>query len=177
MFGALFGFIGNLVGSIFSKPKKPAPAPEPQVVKVVETQNKSDLKTLVADSKEAGFNPLTVLKAGGASAFQITQTPFLTTNPEYVNWQANEDYKQRKSAWLGNTIASIGSGISNVYGAYQTQQRRTLENQLLYSEIYRNNSAAQSYSLQPRQALAPSSEWHQASNGQPIALPDGWEAG
>ncbi|MGV0876663.1 hypothetical protein V6767_05915 [Martelella sp. FLE1502] len=62
-------------------------APDPTVIKTVNQYSAIDLKRLVAESEAAGFNPLTVLRAGGAAGYQYTNAPFLATNPEYVDWE------------------------------------------------------------------------------------------
>lgn len=119
MFGALLGLGASLIGGLLSKPKKkPTPppppktvplilaappkgpdiagyingvgdAPDPEIIKNGTQYGAIDFDRLIADSEAAGFNPLTVLRAGGAAGYQVTNIPFLSTNPAYVDWQTD----------------------------------------------------------------------------------------
>jgi len=118
----MWGFFASVavgfLGSLFSRPKKPTPppppprpappppppprpvapaavAPPPQIIKIVETKSSVDYQGLVDSSRAAGFNPLTALRNGGAAGFQVTNTPFLTSNPQFVTWQNRVNNQNR----------------------------------------------------------------------------------
>lgn len=226
MFGFLFGLGASLIGSLISRPKRPAPAPPPppppprppppppppppQIVKVVQTQQKTDLKTLVKDSEEAGFNPLTVLRNGGIAGWQVNQTPFLTSNPAFVSWQQDRNDEQRRyelereyqqqsyghqlqvrqerieydnanRQWFGNFVSGIGGAFGQWGQQQQASRRYKLEDQLLLSEIARNNRSNQQWGQ--NWTRAPSAEWHRPGTGQgavtPLSVPahSEWERG
>lgn len=161
MWGFLLGGALSLIGSLFSKPEPqpapppPPPPPPPQTVVVAEQKNEVDLKKLVKDSEDAGFNPLTVLRNGGVAGYQTTHIPFLTTNPDYVKWEADYNYEVKKTEiawqnrnaekqWMGSLISGVGSMVSDFGQKFNpttmanAEYRRGLENDLIKSEIYRN---------------------------------------
>lgn len=175
MWGFLLGGALSLIGSFFSKPDPqpepppppppPPPAPAPQVVVVEKQTNEVDMKKLVKDSEEAGFNPLTVVRNGGLAGYQVTNVPFLTTNPAFVDWEAknkadtdhyNWEVNKREIAWrnsnaekqwMGSLISGVGGMAMNFAEKYnpltmaRAEERRVLENDLMRSEIMRNNSS------------------------------------
>lgn len=69
----------------------PPPAPAPQIIQTATTENRINLKDFVDESIAAGFNPLTTLRAGVAQGFSQIQTPFLTTNRRYVDWERDQN--------------------------------------------------------------------------------------
>jgi hypothetical protein len=176
MWGFLAGAALSLIGGLFSRPEPqpeppplpppPPPAPAPQVVVQAEQKSDVDLKKLVTDSEEAGFNPLTVLRNGGVAGYQRTSVPFLTTNSAYVDWETGNQYATTKynydaanierewnnrnaqKQWLGSMISSVGGMVSNFGEKFnptvmaQAEERRMLENDLLRSEIYRNGATS-----------------------------------
>lgn len=74
--GALLGAGASLVGGLFARSdakKRDKAAAEAAKVPVV-TSHKVDLPGLVSSAEAAGFNPLTILNAGGLSAFTTTTT-------------------------------------------------------------------------------------------------------
>lgn len=201
----MWGFFGALLGigaSLFSKPKPqqpipqplpppppppPPPAPPPQVVVIEKQTSTVDLGKLVTDSKAAGFNPLTVLRNGGLAGYQVTDVPFLTTNPRFVDWEAKnqsvrddynysvnaqtlswqnataqQEYKSAKREWVGGLISGVGSAMS-AYSGYASQKganyRQGLENQLLLSEIERNHASTWSQVFQPNAVSGSSTSW------------------
>lgn len=167
-FGALFSIGASLLGGLLSKPKAPTPAPAPQVVKVVETKQTPNIQEGVDAAKAAGFNPASAARMGLIQGFMTNETPFLTTNPEYVNWEANNNYQQQKSAWIGNMFSSVGSAAQQWGNYRQNQQSLSQQSRLIDSEIFRNYSQSKSY-LQPNQWVAPTAEWHHAKNSGPVA--------
>lgn len=168
--GALFSVGASLIGGLLSKPKAPTPAPAPQVVKVVETRNEVDYKKLAENAREGGFNPKTALQYGGAAGHAVTQTPFLTSNPDYVNWQAQNEYEQRRSSWLGGMFSSVGSAIGQVANYQQAQRTNYWNEQLVKSEINRNYAVSNNF--RPSVNYPSNSEYFHASNDGPQSFSD-----
>lgn len=175
--GSLFSIGASLLGGLLSRPKKPAPAPAPQVVKVVETKQTPNIQEGVDAAKKAGFNPASAARMGLIQGFITNQTPFLTTNPDYVNWEANNNYQQQRSSWMGNMFSTIGSAANQWSNYQQNLKSFAQQSRLIDSEIYRNYSTGRQNYFKPAQWSGAQTEWHHAKNGSPIPLPDGWERG
>lgn len=168
--GALFSVGAALVGGLLSKPKKPTPAPAPQVVKVVETKQTPNIQEGVDAAKKAGFNPASAARMGLIQGFITNETPFLTTNPQYVNWEANNNYQQQKSSWMGNMFSSVGSAAQQWGSFKQNQQRLDMQSRLIDSEIYRNYSTGRQNYFKPAQWSGAQTEWHHAKNKSPVPI-------
>lgn len=78
MFGALLGAGASLIGGLFGGGSKK---------QETTTTNYVDYKRLVHDSDEAGFNPLTALRNGGAAGFSVSTgtTPATPLSERLVN--------------------------------------------------------------------------------------------
>jgi hypothetical protein len=160
-------FLSFIVASLFGRPKAPpapppvpvpTPAPAPQIVKVVETKTTPNLQEAVESAKAAGFNPSTAAAYGLLQGFTTQETPFLTTNPKYVTWQSTQDYntqnynrtlqiqqdrfnyEQQKRQWISQTITGLSNIATGLATGGSTRITQGLQNDLLRSEIFRNNS-------------------------------------
>lgn len=93
----------------------------------------ADMAGLVRDAEVAGFNPLTVLRAGGLASYTNTHT----VHPNLFPIRGLETGATGQSP-LGASISGIGGLIAGYdYGA---SQRNTLEAQLLEAQIANVNT-------------------------------------
>lgn len=206
-FGFLLGAALSVGAALLNKPKAPpapppvpvpTPAPAPQIVKVVETKTTPNLEEAVETAKAAGFNPATAAAYGLLQGFTTQQTPFLTTNPKYVTWQSQQDYntqnynrtlqiqqdqynyQQQKRSWASGLL-STGAGLVTGFQNYRSNQVRTgLQNDLLRSEIYRNNSlGTRNYATANSISAGSRTEWYNPiKTTQPVSgNPTDWKDG
>lgn len=166
-FGFLLGAALSIGGALLNKPKAPpapppppapTPAPAPQIVQVVETKTTPNIQEGVDAAVDAGFNPTTAARLGLIQQFVTNQTPFLTTNPKFVRWQNEQNYsnalynrqlqiqqdqynyQQQKRSWTSNLVSGLGGAVTGFVNNRANSVRTGLQNDLLRSEIYRNNS-------------------------------------
>lgn len=95
------------------------------------TTNSVDMKRLVAEAQEAGFNPLTVLRAGGMAGYMETR------HPNLFPIRGLETAATGQSP-LGAAISGVGGMVAGYdYGA---TNRNALEAQLLEAQITNVNT-------------------------------------
>lgn len=121
----------------------------------VTTQSSSvDLQALVADAQRAGFNPLTVVRAGGLSSYARMSSSVIGHNASAVaqlmmagagnvidgRWQPAVNrfeslapLVQRKQHWGELAGAALGAGVSAFQTQYNAQANRTMQERLLGS--------------------------------------------
>lgn len=98
------------------------------------TTVKGNLKALVADAEAAGFNPLTVLRSGGAGMYSETRHPNLFPI-------RGIDTAATGQSPMGSAIQGVGSMVASYdYGA---SARNSLEQELLRSQITNVNTDTQ----------------------------------
>lgn len=98
LLGPLIGAGANLLGGLFSKPAK----------------NRTDFVQMRKDAEKAGFNPSSVLRAGGAAGYGYTHGG---VSP------------------IGAALSSFGSSVSNMSFDPLDTARKELENRLIGSQI------------------------------------------
>lgn len=105
MLGAILGAGASIIGSIFGSKKEKQ-----------ETTTRVNYSQMVADAEAAGFNPLTVLRSGGAAGHMTTTHPALSGfNP------------------VGQALQTVGQALAN-YDP-QANARSALETKLLNAQL------------------------------------------
>lgn len=114
------------------------------------------LTHLVEDAEKAGFNPLTVLRAGGGSGYNAAAgfAPVLSQPlPSYQTAGVNAPVMRAPLAHVadpgaafGEAFASIGANIANFDP--HADDRRELEYRLMEAQIGNLNASSQSYRSQ-----------------------------
>lgn len=100
--GSAISAVGNVASKLFGGGSK--------------SSGRIDLKQLVKDAERAGFNPLTVLRNGGAAGYQQTHHPAFST-----------------AEVVGEALGGIGNTIAG-YDPH-AEARRTLETDLAKAQI------------------------------------------
>lgn len=108
------------------------------------TTNTVDLAKMRADAEANGFNPLTVLRAGGMAGYGVQTSPALMARPTSPTSPVGE--------FLG--------GIGGMFGAFQEVRRNENEHSLVQAQIqnYNADTKAKSMMLRVPSYTAPTTE-------------------
>lgn len=110
--------LAGLAGSLFGGRSKQET--EPQVTTV---EREVDYRQIVKAAQEGGFNPLTALRNGATAAFGTTTT----TQPAL----ASESLVSR----IADGVGAFAQGMSNHQRWQSSQERQSLENQMIQAQI------------------------------------------
>lgn len=100
MFGSILGGIASVLGGLVGGEESSNSKSKTKTKSV--TKNSVHLAQMVRQAERAGFNPLTILRAGGLSAF--TNTTSITNS-------------KSKSSGSSSSSSPLGQGIANLGGA------------------------------------------------------------
>ena len=114
---AAVGGIAGAIGSLFGGDDD-----EPQVTK---TKTRTNYRQMAKDAMKGGFNPLTVLRNGGAAGHSTT----VSTMPALSSPSTGER--------IAGAVGSFADGMAAQESWNQAQQRADLENQLIGAQIQR----------------------------------------
>lgn len=103
MLGAIIGAVGSIVGSMIGGSSKEKTKGQTWSRSVNRTSHDVHLKQLVRESRKAGFNPMTILNAGGLSAYSTTTS-------------RGDSYTRSKGSTSGSST-NLGAGIAGAASA------------------------------------------------------------
>lgn len=115
MLGALIGAAGSLLGGLLGgeTKQKGRSRTRSTTASTSTTKNKVHLQQLVNAAERNGFNPLTLLRAGGLAAFTDSTTTGLSTGRSFTKSRGGSSSTAPLAAGIAGAASQIGGAIDN----------------------------------------------------------------